>query len=84
MRTETYLNKFRNGSILEKLENLRKEYSGPCGQSATVMTANDLKVKILKDSMQLINVLLNKLIDNKEVYIENEEYFWANGEKINF
>ena len=54
MNSEKYLDQFRTGTLVDKLEKLAKEYSGPCGQSANVMTANQLKKEIILEAIKAL------------------------------
>ena len=54
MNSEQYLKKLREGSLVDRLGFMAKEYDGPCGQSCTVMEANANKKKNLLEAIEIL------------------------------
>jgi hypothetical protein len=52
MNSETYLKHIQEGSLIDRLKFMAKEYDGPCGQSSTVMAANAAKKANLLEAIK--------------------------------
>ena len=75
MNSEAYLNKLRaGGDLLAQLQVHADEYTGPCGQSQTVMEATSIKRKTLLDAkaeIERLQGLLGVEPSFKSLHFEN-------------
>ena len=54
MNSETYLKHLQEGSLIDRLRFMAKEYDGPCGQTNTILVSRAAKKTNLLEAIELI------------------------------
>lgn len=76
MNSEQYLDKLRAGDdLILQLKVHAREYDGPCGQSATIITANAIKKQALLKAAETI-LDLQEQISQLESKVNHFRNLW--------